>query len=152
APSPRKTWLVEGAVGCQRSQSTREVLPAHLSRTGTVVARAGQMVAARRRHRSHSESRAGDQGVAMGPRQEELDDEIRGHLALSIKERIERGDDPAAARLAALKEFGNVTLTRDSMRSVWRPRWFTAVEALGRDIRFAFRSLLRAKGLTITVV
>ncbi len=27
----------------------------------------------------------------MGPRQDELDDEIRGHLALSIKERIEPG-------------------------------------------------------------
>jgi putative ABC transport system permease protein len=90
--------------------------------------------------------------MTMGPRQDELDDEIRGHLALSIKERIERGEDPAAARLAALKEFGNVTLTRDSMRSVWRPRWFGTAEALGRDIRFAFRSLMRAKGLTATVV
>src|SRR5689334_9309533 len=88
----------------------------------------------------------------MGPRQDELDDEIRGHLALSIKERIDRGEAPDAARFAALKEFGNVTLTRDSMRSVWRPRWFGAVEALGRDIRFALRSLLRAKGLTATVV
>ena len=88
----------------------------------------------------------------MGPRQDELDDEIRGHLALSIRERIERGEDPATARLAALKEFGNVTLTRDSMKRVWRPRWFDALEALGRDIRFALRSLLRAKGLTATVV
>jgi putative ABC transport system permease protein len=88
----------------------------------------------------------------MGPHQDELDDEIRGHLALSIKERIERGEAPDAARLAALKEFGNVTLTRDSMRSVWRPRWFETAEALGRDIRFAFRSLMRAKGLTATVV
>jgi predicted permease len=88
----------------------------------------------------------------MGPRQDELDEEIRGHLALSIKERIDRGEAPEAARLAALKEFGNVTLTRDSMTSVWRPRWFGAVEALGRDIRFALRSLLRAKGLTATVV
>ena len=66
----------------------------------------------------------------MRPDQNDLDDEIRGHLALSIKERIERGEDPEAARLAALKEFGNVTLTRDSMRSVWRPRWLDAAEAL----------------------
>jgi putative ABC transport system permease protein len=82
----------------------------------------------------------------------DLDDEIRGHLALSIKERIDRGEDPTSARLAALKEFGNVTLTRDSIRRVWRPRWFDAAEALGRDIRFALRSLLRAKGLAATVV
>jgi hypothetical protein len=46
----------------------------------------------------------------MAPDIDDLDDEIRGHLAISIKERIERGEDPKAARLAALKEFGNVTL------------------------------------------
>src|SRR5437660_4334525 len=86
------------------------------------------------------------------PNSHDLDEEIRGHLALSIKERIERGEDPASARLAALKEFGNVTLTRDSIRNVWRPGWLDAAEALGRDIRFALRSLLRAKGLAATVV
>jgi len=88
----------------------------------------------------------------MSPDQDELDDEIRGHLAISIKQRIERGEDPEAARLAALKEFGNVTLTRDSMRAVWRPRWIENSEALWHDIRVAFRSLRRAKGLAATVV
>jgi putative ABC transport system permease protein len=88
----------------------------------------------------------------MCPDQDELDDEIRGHMALSVKERIERGEDPESARLAALKEFGNVALTRDSMRGVWLPRWFEAAEALGRDIRFALRALLRVKGLAATVV
>ena len=63
----------------------------------------------------------------MPPDQDDLDEEIRGHLALSIRARIERGDDPAAARLAALKEFGNLTLTRDSMWRVWRPHWLDAV-------------------------
>jgi predicted permease len=88
----------------------------------------------------------------MKPKLEELDEEIRGHMALSIKERIERGEDPESARLAALKEFGNVLLTRDSIRSVWRPRWLDQAAALARDIRFALRSLVRAKGLTGTVV
>src|SRR5437763_949211 len=59
---------------------------------------------------------------------------------------------PTTCRLAALKEFGNITLTRDSIRGVWRHRWFDAAEALGRDLRFALRSLLRAKGLAATVV
>src|SRR6476620_1159263 len=88
----------------------------------------------------------------MGPDQDDLDEEIRGHLAISIKERIERGEDPKAARLAALKEFGNVTLTRDSIQGVWRHRWFNAAEGLARDIRFALRALLRVKGLAATVV
>ena len=88
----------------------------------------------------------------MGPDQDDLDEEIRGHLALSIKARIECGENPTSARRAALKEFGNVTLTRDSMRGVWRHRWLDAAEALGRDIRFALRALLRVKGLAATVV
>src|SRR5213083_1307312 len=88
----------------------------------------------------------------MRPDRDDLDEEIRGHLALGIKERIEQGEDPTSARLAALREFGNVTLTRDSMRGVWLPRWFEAAEALGRDIRFALRALLRVKGLAVTVV
>jgi putative ABC transport system permease protein len=86
------------------------------------------------------------------PEDKDLDAEIRGHLALSIKERVERGEDPESARRAALKEFGNVTLTRDSMRAVWRHRWLDAAEALVRDVRFAVRSLLRAKGLAATVI
>jgi hypothetical protein len=69
----------------------------------------------------------------MRPDLDDFDDEIRGHMALNVKERIERGEDPEAARLAALKEFGNVTLTRDSMRGVWRPRWLESAEALGRE-------------------
>jgi putative ABC transport system permease protein len=88
----------------------------------------------------------------MHPDDNDLDDEIRGHLALSIKERVDRGEDPEAARLAALKEFGNLTLTRDSIKRVWRHRWADAIEGLARDIRFAIRALLRAKGLAATVV
>src|SRR5947209_10027488 len=88
----------------------------------------------------------------MSPNPQDLDDEIRGHLAIEIKERIDRGEDPASARLAALKDFGNVTLTRDSIQSVWRYRWFDAAEGLARDIRVALRALLRAKGLAATVV
>src|SRR5919198_4325373 len=88
----------------------------------------------------------------MRPDENDLDEEIRGHLAISIKERIERGEDPASARLAALKEFGNVTLTRDAMRRVWRHALLDSADALGRDIRFAVRALLRAKALAATVV
>src|SRR5436309_15182758 len=88
----------------------------------------------------------------MHPDQDDLNEEIRGHLAISIKERIDRGEDPASARLAALKEFGNVTLTRDSIERVWRPRWVEDAGALLRDLRFAVRALWRVKGLAATVI
>ena len=88
----------------------------------------------------------------MRPDDRELDDEIRGHLALSVKERIENGEDPEAARLAAMRELGYIPAVRESMRRVWFSRWFDAAAALGRDMRVALRSLRRAKGLSATVV
>jgi putative ABC transport system permease protein len=85
------------------------------------------------------------------PGQQAFDDEIRGHIALSVKERVERGEDPDTARLAALREFGNVLLTHESMQAVWRPRWLEAIGALWQDVRVALRSLRHAKGLAVTV-
>ena len=87
----------------------------------------------------------------MRPSEHDFEEEIRGNLALSIKERIERGEDPEAARRAALQELGYIPAIRESMRRVWYSRWFDAVAALGRDMRVALRSLLRAKGLAVTV-
>jgi putative ABC transport system permease protein len=88
----------------------------------------------------------------MRPDLRDLDAEIRGHLAVAIKERIDRGEDPEAARLAALREFGYVPAIRDSMRRVWYSRWFDMAAALALDMRVGMRSLLRAKGLAATVV
>ena len=88
----------------------------------------------------------------MRPDDRELDEEIRGHLAINIKERIDRGEDPEAARLAAMREFGYLPHVREQMRQVWYSRWFDLAEALAQDIRVGMRSLWRAKGLAATVV
>ena len=88
----------------------------------------------------------------MRPDERDLDDEIRGHLAVNIKERIDRGEDPVSARRAALLEFGYAPAVREEMRRVWYSRWFDAATALARNIRFSLRALGRAKGLTSTVV
>ena len=88
----------------------------------------------------------------MRPDDLELNEEIRAHLALSIKERIERGEDPKAARIAALNELGYIGDVRDSMRRVWYSRWYDAIEALGLDLRVSLRSLLNAKGFAATVI
>jgi predicted permease len=88
----------------------------------------------------------------MRPDEGDLTEEIRGHLAIEIKERIERGEDPERARRAALMELGYVPEVRDRMRRVWYSRWYDQAEGLARDVRFALRSLMRAKAVTVTVV
>jgi putative ABC transport system permease protein len=87
----------------------------------------------------------------MRPDERDLDEELRGHLALSVQERVERGEDPEAARRAALADLGGVMGTRDSMRQVWSNRWIDTAEALAQDTRIALRSLRQAKGLAATV-
>ena len=76
----------------------------------------------------------------MRPDERDLDEEIRGHLALSVKERIERGEDPEAARRAALREFGYIPAIRDSMRRIWYSRWLDAAELVQPVSRAISRS------------
>ena len=88
----------------------------------------------------------------MRPDDRDLDEEIRGHLALSVKERIERGEDPggrAPGRAAGVRLHpGDPRL--DAARLV-QPLVRRGA-ALGQDMRIGLRSLLRAKGLAATVV
>src|SRR5262245_17814718 len=88
----------------------------------------------------------------MRPDDRDFDEEIRADLTLNVQERIARGEDPGAARRAALRDLGYIPAIRDSMHRVWYSRWFDAVAALGREMRLGLRSLLRARGLALTVV
>src|SRR6187200_2318197 len=88
----------------------------------------------------------------MRPDEHEIDEELRGHLAIEIQERIDRGEDPARARRAALAELGYVPRVRDSIRAVWYTAWFDAAMDLGRDLRVGLRSLIRARALSAAVI
>ena len=82
---------------------------------------------------------------------EDVQDEIRAHLAIAAREKIADGADETAARYAALKEFGNVTMTVEATRRVWTPRWVEASRDLINDVRYAIRALARHPGFSLTV-
>ena len=70
----------------------------------------------------------------------DLDGDIREHIARDIEENIDKGMTPEAARFAALKKFGNVTIVQENARAVWIPVW---ADQCRQDIRYGLRMLAR---------
>src|SRR6478609_6385688 len=79
-------------------------------------------------------------------------EEIRAHLAIAADERMDDGADRETARLASLKDFGNLTLTTEAARSVWTPWWIDALHDQMSDIRYAVRNLAKNPVFSLTVV
>src|SRR3954469_9222622 len=84
--------------------------------------------------------------------QDDFEDEIRAHLAIAAEDKVADGADPRQARLASLKDFGNVTLTTEAARRIWTPWWVDAVHDQFSDVRYAVRSLAKNPGFSLTVV
>src|SRR6187401_3044706 len=84
--------------------------------------------------------------------EDDFKEEIRAHLAIAANEKVADGADEKDARYAALREFGNVTLTTEAARSVWTPRWLEAWRDLTSDVRYAARALAKTPGFSLTVI
>jgi hypothetical protein len=80
---------------------------------------------------------------------ESLSEELESHLKMAIAERMARGEAPAQARAAALREFGNLSLIEDVTRARWGCLW---LENLLHDTRYALRQLRRAPAFTATAL
>jgi putative ABC transport system permease protein len=83
---------------------------------------------------------------------DDLQEEIRSHLAMAARDRIADGEDREGAHRAALKEFGNVTLTTEAARLVWIGWWIETAADLLNDVRYAVRVLSRSAGFSLIVV
>jgi predicted permease len=79
----------------------------------------------------------------------ELSAEIREHLDEKIEELISAGMSREEASYAAHREFGNVTMTEEDSRDVWK---WEVMEDLFADIRFGLRTLRRNPGFTLVAV
>jgi len=79
--------------------------------------------------------------------QRDVDEEIRSHIALEARQRVESGDAPENASLAARRVFGNSTLIAEETRDVWR---FVGLDNVWQDVRYGIRKLAQSPAFTIT--
>ena len=89
--------------------------------------------------------------------QRDAEDEVRFHLEMKVQELVARGMSPEVARQEALRRFGDVHRTRESIERIDRERlgrerraaWWSA---LAQDGRYALRGLARQPAFTAVVV
>lgn len=82
-------------------------------------------------------------------REAELDEEVRSHLDMAARARVERGANKKEAERAARREFGNVGLMKDVTRDVWGRRW---LEDLTEDLLYGLRMLGKNPGFAATAI
>jgi predicted permease len=82
-------------------------------------------------------------------RRERLDEEVQNHLAEETADNLARGMDPATARAAALRTFGNVGVAKERARELDPLYW---LDTLWQDVRFALRVMARNPWTSITIV
>jgi putative ABC transport system permease protein len=82
-------------------------------------------------------------------REKELEEEVRSHLEMAARERLERGDTEKEARRAARREFGNVGLVKEVTRDVWGWKW---LRDAADDARYGLRMLLKNPGFAAVAI
>src|SRR5579864_7036282 len=82
-------------------------------------------------------------------RDRDLDEEIRNHLRMSARDRMERGETAEQAEAAARRELGNAGLIKEVTREMWG---WGSLERFAQDLRYGLRLMARSKGFTAVAV
>ena len=79
--------------------------------------------------------------------EQELEGELRDHLELQVRKYISQGFTEPDARRKARIDFGGMEQVREQCRDV---RGTQSIESIWRDFKYAFRTLAKSPGFTLT--
>src|ERR1700688_1153685 len=80
---------------------------------------------------------------------EELDEELQFHLDARTRDNLNAGMNAEAAQYDARRLFGNPTLAKERAHEM---NIVMSIETIGRDLRYALRSLRKSPGFTVTAI
>ena len=80
---------------------------------------------------------------------DDLRRELGAHVELEIEERLAEGLSPEAARTAALRAVGNVTLIEEQVHDLSPWAWWDSAR---QDVRYALRTFRRRPAFAVTAV
>src|SRR5579871_731841 len=80
--------------------------------------------------------------------EDELSEELRAHVAIEARQRVEAGQDPLEAERAARRAFGNATQIGEAARETWG---WAGVEWFFDDARFGLRMLRKTPAWTAVI-
>src|SRR5262249_47738481 len=82
-------------------------------------------------------------------RSREIDEELRAHFRMAIRDRIEHGESPEEAKRNVQREFGNELMVWETARDMWG---WVKLERWARDLIYSFRQVRRSPGLAAIAV
>jgi putative ABC transport system permease protein len=80
---------------------------------------------------------------------EELDEELQFHLEARTRHNLNAGMDSEAAQHDARRRFGNAALAKERAHEM---NIIMPIETIGRDLRYALRSLCKSPGFTAVAI